>query len=87
MPAEAEVLFNLNDTTSAARNPPSWSDLFVKAIAGSLMVEAGYMPLPREVALARSAWLDEKPESEPQGTRRQGRLASSPPVDGRPRLT
>ncbi|GLS78429.1 hypothetical protein GCM10007904_37660 [Oharaeibacter diazotrophicus] len=55
---EAEVLFDLNDRTSEADNDPSWSDLFVKAVANFLMAARGYAVLSREEALRREAWLD-----------------------------
>lgn len=56
--AEAEVLFDLNDQTREAENHPSWSDLFVKAIAHFLMAARGYRVPSREEALRREAWLD-----------------------------
>lgn len=58
--SEAAVLFDLNDATIEAENHPSWSDLFVKAIANFLMASSGYQVPPREVALRREAWLDER---------------------------
>jgi hypothetical protein len=59
---EAEVLFDLNDRTREADNHPSWSDLFVKAVANFLMSSRGYSVLSREEALRREAWLDEPPQ-------------------------
>lgn len=56
--AEAEVLFDLNDRTREADNHPSWSDLFVKAIAHFLMAARGYQVPSREEAIRREAWLD-----------------------------
>ncbi|WP_237154935.1 hypothetical protein [Oryzibacter oryziterrae] len=55
---EAEVLFDLNDSTREADNDPAWSDLFVKAIANFLMASRGYSVLSRQDALRREAWLD-----------------------------
>ena len=55
---EAEVLFDLNDATREAENHPSWSDLFVKAIAHFLMAARGYAVPSREEAMRREAWLD-----------------------------
>lgn len=55
---EADVLFELNDRTAEAENDPSWSDLFVKAVANFLMAARGYSVLTREEALRREAWLD-----------------------------
>jgi hypothetical protein len=58
--AEAEVLFDVNDATANADNHPSWPDLFVKAIASCVMAASGYACPPREIALARDAWLDRR---------------------------
>jgi hypothetical protein len=57
---EAEVLFDIEAATAGADNHPSWSDLYVKAIANSVMAASGYACPPREVALARDAWLDRR---------------------------
>ncbi|WP_224543730.1 hypothetical protein [Mesorhizobium sp. CA16] len=57
--AEAEVLFRINDRTAAADNDPSWSDLFVKAIANYVMCSTGYEPPTRDVALRHENFLDE----------------------------
>lgn len=57
---EAEVLFDINDATAGADNHPAWTDLFVKAIANSVMAASGYACPPREEALAREAWLDRR---------------------------
>ncbi|MFZ5693730.1 MAG: hypothetical protein ACOY5F_21050 [Pseudomonadota bacterium] len=59
--AEAEVLFDINDGTQHHLNHPSWSDLFVKAIANFLMAGSGYRVPSRQEALRREAWLDETP--------------------------
>lgn len=58
--AEAEVLFDLNDATSEADNHPSWSDLFVKAVANFLMATSDYMVPTRQEALRREEWLEER---------------------------
>ncbi|MCB1381809.1 MAG: hypothetical protein KDJ73_02530 [Notoacmeibacter sp.] len=58
--AEAEVLFDLNDRTVAARNHPSWDDLFVKALANHLMCASGYTAPSREEALARETFFEEQ---------------------------
>ncbi len=55
---EAEVLFDINDATADAQNHPSWSDLFVKAIANHIMSGSGYRVPSREEALKNEAWLD-----------------------------
>ena len=57
---EAEILFELNDQTDENKNHISWSDLFVKAIANFMMAASGYTPPPRQVALKREAWLDQR---------------------------
>jgi hypothetical protein len=58
--AEAEVLFDIDEATADCDNHPDWCDLFVKAIAGCVMAASGYAAPPREVALAREAWLDRR---------------------------
>lgn len=58
--AEADVLFDINDATMEADNHPSWSDLFVKAVANHLMAAHGYRVPAREVALRRAEWLDDQ---------------------------
>jgi hypothetical protein len=60
---EAEVLFELDEATRGAANDPSWPDLFAKCVANAVLCASGYQPPSREVALARAAWLDEKPAS------------------------
>lgn len=59
--AEAEVLFDINDATAEFRNDPSWSSLFVKAIANHLMAASGYTAPSREEALRQEQWLEERP--------------------------
>ena len=56
--AEAEVLFRLNDSTIESANDPVWTELFVKALANSLMCASGYTPPPRDVALRQEAFFD-----------------------------
>lgn len=60
--AEAEVLFEIDVATAEADNHPSWSDLFVKAIANCVLGVSGYATPPRAVALARDAWLERRGE-------------------------
>ena len=57
---EAEVLFDIDAATAEADNHPGWTDLFVKAIASCVMAASGYAAPPREIALARDAWLDRR---------------------------
>ena len=59
---EAEVLFDIDEATADRDNHPTWTDLFVKAIANCVMAASGYAAPPREVALARDAWLDRRGE-------------------------
>ena len=54
---EAEVLFRINDNTSEADNHLSWTELFTKAIAFSVMAASGYEAPTREEALHREEWL------------------------------
>lgn len=55
---EAEILFDINDATDHRLNHPSWSDLYVKALANFLMAASGYQVPSRQEALRREAWLD-----------------------------
>jgi hypothetical protein len=57
---EAEVLFEIEEAAAGADNHAAWTDLFVKAIANCVMAASHYTPPPREVALAREAWLDRR---------------------------
>jgi len=54
---EAEVLFEINDKTSEADNHLSWTELFTKAVACSVMAASGYRAPSREEALRREEWL------------------------------
>lgn len=54
---EAEVLFHINDSTREADNHLSWTELFTKAVACSLMAASGYTPPNRDEALRREEWL------------------------------
>jgi hypothetical protein len=55
---EAEILFDINDETEHSLNDPSWSDLYVKALANFLMAASGYQVPSRQEALRREAWLE-----------------------------
>jgi hypothetical protein len=59
---EADILFDIDTATADADNHPSWGDLFVKAIANSVMAASGYATPSREEVLARDAWLDRRGE-------------------------
>ena len=56
---EAEILFDINDAVGNSDNHPSWSDLFVKAIANYLMAASGYKPPSRAEALKLEQWEDD----------------------------
>ena len=57
---EAALLFDLNDLTICSANHPSWSDLFVKAIANHVMGHIGYVAPSREAALAQWEWVQDQ---------------------------
>ncbi len=56
--AEAEILFDINDSLGVSGANPSWIDLFVKAIANVVMSASGYSVPTREEALRREVVLD-----------------------------
>ncbi|MEL6373491.1 MAG: hypothetical protein AAFR04_05935 [Pseudomonadota bacterium] len=62
--AEAELLFDINDAIAdpATDQPAGWTDLFSKAIANHIMAASGYRVPPRQEALRREAWLEERGE-------------------------
>jgi len=53
---EADVLFEIDESSCERDNHPAWTDLFIKAIANCVMAASGYAPPPREAALAGEAW-------------------------------
>ena len=57
---EAEVLFEIDESSCGRDNHPAWTDLFIKAIANCVMVASGYAPPSREAALAGEAWLERR---------------------------
>ncbi len=59
---EAEILFDLNERTNAARNHPAWRDLFVRAVANYLMSVSSVNIPSRSEALARQEWLEDTEE-------------------------
>lgn len=59
---EAEILFDLNERTDAARNDPSWQDLFVRATANYLMAASTSHAPTRDQVLARQEWLEDTEE-------------------------
>jgi len=59
---EAELLFDLNDACRGQPNHPSWTDLFVRALAASVMAASGYASVSRDDALRRELWLAEGPD-------------------------
>lgn len=60
--AEAEVLFDIEDATSAQPQPAAWQELFVKAIANAIMTASGYCVPSREEALRQEVWLQSRDE-------------------------
>lgn len=56
--AEAELLFDINDACRGGDNAPSWTELFSKALAASVMTVSGYTPVPQADAARRQAWLE-----------------------------
>ncbi|HVZ99832.1 MAG TPA: hypothetical protein VG841_05915 [Caulobacterales bacterium] len=56
--AEAEILFDINDASRGADNDPSWTDLFSRALAASVMAASGYTPPSRDEAMRRQLWLE-----------------------------
>ena len=54
--AEAELLFDINDATDAARNNAAWEELFVQGVVNHLMANLGYSAPSREEAFRRDAW-------------------------------
>ena len=57
---EAEVLFEIDESSSGRDNHPAWTDLFIKAIANCAMAASGYAPPPREAVLAGEVRLDRR---------------------------
>jgi hypothetical protein len=62
---EADILFDIDAATAEAANHASWSDLFVRAIAGCVMAASGYATPSREEALAQDGWLDRRGDLSP----------------------
>lgn len=57
---EAELLFDISDMTAGAKNDPSWTEFFVRAIANHLMAHIGYVAPTRDEARAAHAFLSDK---------------------------
>jgi hypothetical protein len=57
---EAEVLFEIDESSCGRDNHPAWTDLFVKAIANCAKVASGYAAPSREAALAGEARLERR---------------------------
>ena len=53
------MLFDIDEATAQADNHPSWSDLFVKAVANCVLFYSGYSVPTRQEAMRREKWLDE----------------------------
>lgn len=56
---EAELLFDIADMTSGAKNDAAWTELFVKAVANHLMAHIGYEPPSLEEASASQAFMSD----------------------------
>lgn len=57
---EAEFLFDVSDMTAGAKNDPSWTEFFVKAVANHLMAHIGYEPPTHDEARAAQAFLSDR---------------------------
>ena len=57
---EADALFAIDELTADSDNCAEWTELFVKAIASSIMAASGYSVPPRNEALRREAWLESR---------------------------
>lgn len=58
---EADIIFELEDATTEAKNDKGWQDLFVKAIANFLMFPRGApKTLSAEEYKSREKWLEER---------------------------
>ena len=57
---EAEFLFDVSDMTAGAKNDPTWTEFFVKAVANHLMAHIGYVAPSREEAVAAHAFLSDR---------------------------
>lgn len=85
--AEAEVLFEINDALVDDAPNPAWTDLFVKAIANSVMSVSSYAVPSREEALRRDAWLDYHTDLSPVGLVKKFTSGGASPLAGYRRLT
>jgi hypothetical protein len=56
--AEAEVLFDINDELKSATVDPAWRDLFVKAVANTVLFKTAWTPDAAE-EIHREAWLED----------------------------
>ena len=59
--AEADMLFDLNNSTVEKENADTWEDLFVKAIAGHVMFPRGAPEVPDvDEVMRRAAWVKDR---------------------------
>src|SRR6185295_9949435 len=79
---EAEALFDINDACRDGQNDPSWTDLFAKAVAASVMTVSGFVPASREDAARREAWLASEPAAMNAVGGFIGRMFGSKPAFG-----
>lgn len=80
--AEAEVLFEINDALAGGKPNPAWTDLFVKAIANTIMSVSSYAVPSREEALRRDAWLDYHTDLSPLGFIKKLASGGASPLEG-----
>ena len=60
---EAEMLWQIKDSTLGAANAPGWQRLFVQAVGNHLMAYSSYRPLERPEAERLEAFMDDRGSS------------------------
>lgn len=60
--AEADLLVDINEALAPGKSSPAWTDLFVKAVGGSVLSGLGYQVPSRAEALRTEAWLQSSDE-------------------------
>lgn len=80
--AEAEILFEINDALDDGQHNAAWTDLFVKAIANTVMSVSSYAVPSREEALRRDAWLDYHTDLSPLGFIKKLATGGASPLQG-----
>ena len=74
--AEAEALFDINDAVRARQNSPQWRDLFVHAVASSILLAATHQSPTAAEALRREEWLSKPTHLDFAGAFSGGALAT-----------